>query len=122
MPKQTFVYKTWLKDPAYKDWLKVCSTNTTFKCKDCEEKNKEWMLSDMRVSATKMPMPTDGHKDKRKCYQDAIAKFQQRKPVNNDDVVADNEQYATSPRPSQYFIINFMIKLDRCTFQWNLRH
>ena len=100
MPKQTFVYKTWLKDPAYKDGLKVCSTNTTFKCKDCKEKNKAWMLSDMRVSATKMPMPTDGHKDKRKCYQDALATFQQRKPVSNDDVVADNEQYATSPTPA----------------------
>ena len=41
MPKQTFFDKTWLKDPAYKDWFKVGSTNTTFKCKVCKEKNKE---------------------------------------------------------------------------------
>ena len=38
MPKKTFFDKTWLKDPAYKDYLKVGSPNTTFKCKVCKEK------------------------------------------------------------------------------------
>ena len=90
MPKQTLFDKTWLKDPAYKDWLKVGRTNTSFRCKVCKEKNKEWTLGDMGVGAIKKHMSTDGHKDKMKCYQDAIAVFQQRKPVNSDTMVADD--------------------------------
>ena len=97
MPKQTFFDKTWLKDPAYKDWLKAGSTNTTFKCKVCKE-NKERTLGDMGVGAIKKHMATNGHKDKMKCYQDAIAVFQRRKPVNNDDVVADNDNISTQPQ------------------------
>ena len=91
MSKQTLFDKTSLKDPAYKDWLKVGSRKTTFKCKVCEEKNKEQTLGDMGVGVIKKHMATDGHKDKMKCYQDAIAVFQRRKPVNNDAVVADND-------------------------------
>ena len=41
MPKQSFFDKTWLEEPAYKDWLKTGSTNTTFKCKVCKKKNKK---------------------------------------------------------------------------------
>ena len=97
MPKQTFFDKTWLKDPAYEDWLKVGSTNTTFKCKVCKEKNKEQMLGDIGVEAIKKHMATDGHKNKMKCYQDAIAVFQRRKSVNNDAVVADNDNMQPAP-------------------------
>ena len=97
MPKQTFFNKTWQKDPAYKDWLKIASTNTIFKCKVCKEKNKEQRLGDMGVGAIKKHMATDGHKDKMKYYQDAIAVFQQRTPVNNDTVVADNDNIQPAP-------------------------
>ena len=82
MPKQSFFDKTWLEEPAYKDWLKIGSANTTFKCKVCKKKNKKWTLGDMGVGAIKKHMATDGHKDKMKCYQDAVAVFQRRKPVN----------------------------------------
>ena len=75
-----YLIETWLKDPAFKDWLKVSSTNTTFKCMIWKEKNKERTLGDMGVGAIKKHMTTDGHKDKMKCYQDAIAVFQLRIP------------------------------------------
>ena len=75
MCKQTFFDKTWLKDPAFKNWLKVGSTNTTFKCKVCKEKNKERTSGDMVLGAIKKHMATDSHKEKMKCYQDAIAMF-----------------------------------------------
>ena len=75
MCKQTFFDKTWLKDSAFKNWLKVGSTNTTFKCKVCKEKNKERTSGDMVLGAIKKHMATDGHKEKMKCYQDAIAMF-----------------------------------------------
>ena len=120
MPKQTFFDKTWLRDSIFKDWLKVGTTNTTFKCKVCKEKNKEWTLGDMGIGTIKKYMTTNGHKDKMKCYQDAIAVFQRRTPVNNDAVIADNDN--KQPATSQHFIINFIIKLDRCTFQRNLRN
>ena len=42
-------------------------------------------------------MATDGRKDKMKCYQDAITVFQQRKPVNNDAVVTDNDNMQPGP-------------------------
>ena len=42
-------------------------------------------------------MATDGHKDKMKCYQDVIAVFQRRKHVNNDAVVADNDNMQPAP-------------------------
>ena len=45
-----------------------------------KEKNKERTLGDMGVGAIKKHMTTDGHKDKMKCYQDAIAVFQLRIP------------------------------------------
>ena len=69
--------ETWLKDPAFKDWLKVSSTNTTFKCMIWKKKNKERTLGDMEVGAIKNHMTTYGHKDKMKCYQDV---FQRRTP------------------------------------------
>ena len=75
MRKQTFFDKTWLRDPAFKNRLKVGSTNTTFKCKVCKEKNKERTSGDMVLGAIKKHMATDGHKEKMKCYQDAIAMF-----------------------------------------------
>ena len=86
-----------MKDPAYKDWLKVGNTNTSFKCKVCKEKNKEQTLGDIRVGAIKKHMGTDGHKEKMKYYHDAIAVFQQRKPVNNDVVVADDDSMQPAP-------------------------
>ena len=54
-------------------------------------------MGNTEVGAIKKHMATDGHKDKMKCYQDAIAVFQQRKPVNNDAVVADNDNMQPAP-------------------------
>ena len=55
------------------------------------------MLGDMEVGAIKKHMATDGYKDKMKCYQDTIVVFQQRKPVNNDVMVADNDKMQPAP-------------------------
>ena len=77
--------------------MKVGSTNTIFKCKVCKEKNKEGALGDMGVGDIKKHMATDCHKDKMKYYQDTIAVFQRRKPVNNDAAVADNDTMQLAP-------------------------
>ena len=55
------------------------------------------MLGDMEVGTIKKHMATDGYKDKMKCYQDTIVVFQQRKPVNNDVMVADNDNMQPAP-------------------------
>ena len=55
------------------------------------------MIWELVPSWSKKDMATDGRKDKMKCYQDAIAVFQQRKPVNNDVVVADNDNMQPGP-------------------------
>ena len=77
--------------------MKIGSTNATFKCKVCKGKNKERTLSDIGVGAIKKYMATDGQKDKMKYYQDIFAVFQRRKPVNNDAVVADNDNMQPAP-------------------------
>ena len=55
----------------------------------------------MGIGAIKKHIATDGHKDKMKCYQDAILVFQRRKPVNNDAVAADND--TMQPGPARTF-------------------